>query len=168
MTALALIENLARDVLSRASAADTMVASAESCTGGMVAAALTDIAGSSAVVDRAYVTYSNAAKTAMLAVPAEVIAEHGAVSEPVVRAMANAAANAIDHSGGKLAISISGVAGPGGGSVEKPVGLVWFGLAHTRGNRQDVAAEHHVFEGDRAAVRAAATAHALRMLLSRL
>ena len=103
-----------------------MIATAESCTGGMVAAALTDIAGSSAVVERGFVTYSNEAKSQMLGVPAELIAEHGAVSEPVARAMAE---GALAHSLADVAVAITGVAGPGGGTATKPVGLVHFGLA---------------------------------------
>lgn len=124
-----------------------MLATAESCTGGMIAAALTDIAGSSDVVERGFVTYSNEAKTELLGVPAEMIAAHGAVSEPVARAMSE---GAVAHSRADLAVSVTGVAGPGGGSAEKPVGLV-----HLAASRRGGATLHarHVFPGDRAAVR---------------
>ena len=136
-----------------------MLATAESCTGGMIAAALTDIAGSSDVVERGFVTYSNEAKTEMLGVPADLIERVGAVSEEVAQAMA---AGALAHAPVDLAIAVTGIAGPGGGSAEKPVGLVHFGLAR-RGH--PVEAEHHVFPGDRAAVRHATVKRALEMLL---
>jgi nicotinamide-nucleotide amidase len=125
-----------------------MLVTAESCTGGLIAGALTHVPGSSNVVDRGFVTYSNAAKTEMLDVPAALIAEVGAVSEPVAAAMAE---GAIRHSRSDVAVAVTGIAGPGGGSVEKPVGLVWFGCA-----RRGLAAVtmHIVFAGDRAAVRA--------------
>jgi nicotinamide-nucleotide amidase len=102
------------------------IATAESCTGGMVAAALTGIPGSSAVIERGFVTYSNDAKAEMLGVAPALIAEHGAVSEPVARMMAE---GALSHSTADVAVSITGIAGPGGGSVEKPVGLVHFACA---------------------------------------
>ena len=102
------------------------MATAESCTGGMVAAAITDIAGSSDVFDRGFVTYSNAAKSDMLGVPAELIVQHGAVSEAVARAMAE---GALLHSAADAAVAITGVAGPAGGSAAKPVGLVHFACA---------------------------------------
>src|SRR6185295_7840382 len=97
------------------------VVTAESCTGGLIAAALTAIAGSSDVVDRGFVTYSNEAKREMIGVPWDAILGHGAVSEPVARAMA---AGALSRSDADIAVSVTGVAGPGGGSAEKPVGLV--------------------------------------------
>ncbi len=103
-----------------------MIATAESCTGGLVAALLTEIAGSSAVVERGFVTYSNAAKTELIGVPADLIAAHGAVSEPVARAMAE---GALERSHANVAVAITGIAGPGGGTETKPVGLVHFGLA---------------------------------------
>ena len=102
------------------------IATAESCTGGLVAALLTEIAGSSAVVERGFVTYSNEAKTELIGVPASLIAAHGAVSEPVARAMAE---GALAHSRADVAVAITGVAGPGGATAAKPVGLVHFGLA---------------------------------------
>ncbi len=136
-----------------------MLATAESCTGGMIAAALTDIAGSSDVVERGFVTYSNAAKTELLGVPAELIARVGAVSEEVAHAMAG---GALDHAPVDLAVAVTGIAGPGGGSAEKPVGLVHFGLAR-RGSATRT--EHHVFPGDRDAVRRATVTRALELLL---
>ena len=133
-------------------------ATAESCTGGLIAAALTHVPGSSDVVDRGFVTYSNAAKTEMLGVPAALIEAHGAVSGPVAAAMAE---GALARSAADVTVAVTGVAGPGGGSVDKPVGLVWFGCAR-RG--QAVRTERHVFPGDRAAVRAATVALALELL----
>jgi nicotinamide-nucleotide amidase len=103
-----------------------MLATAESCTGGMVAAAITDVAGSSAVFDRGFVTYSNAAKTSMLGVPMTLIEQHGAVSKDVAEAMAK---GALANSQAHIAIAITGIAGPTGGSAEKPVGLVHFACA---------------------------------------
>jgi len=135
------------------------VATAESCTGGMIAAAITAIPGSSAVLDRGFVTYSNGAKTEMLGVPAELIAGVGAVSEAVAARMA---AGAKDRAGAEIAVSVTGIAGPDGGSAEKPVGTVWFGLAGPAG---EVITRHEVFAGDRAAIRAAATDYALTLLL---
>ena len=134
-----------------------MLATAESCTGGMVAAACTDLAGSSAWLERGFVTYSNAAKTQMLGVDAQLIATHGAVSEPVARAMAQ---GALQHSAAQVALAITGVAGPGGGSEAKPVGTVWFAFAGPWGVHSEV--QH--FGGDRAAVRQAAALHALLRL----
>ena len=134
-----------------------MLATAESCTGGMVAAACTDLAGSSAWLERGFVTYSNAAKTQMLDVDAQMIATHGAVSEPVARAMAQ---GALLHSAAQVALAITGVAGPGGGSEAKPVGTVWFAFAGPWGVHSEV--QH--FGGDRAAVRQAAALHALLRL----
>jgi nicotinamide-nucleotide amidase len=131
---------------------------AESCTGGLIAATLTAVAGSSDVVDRGFVTYSNAAKTEMLGVPAEIIAAHGAVSEPVAAAMA---AGALARSTAKAALACTGIAGPGGGSPEKPVGLVYVACA-VAGGRPVV--ERHVFPGDREAVREATVRAAFRML----
>jgi len=133
-------------------------ATAESCTGGLVAGAITDVAGSSAWFDRGFVTYSNAAKEAMLGVGAGLIDEHGAVSEPVARAMAR---GAIERSGADVAVAITGVAGPGGGTIAKPVGLVWFAFA-LRSGALDASSRR--FDGDRAAVREAAVAFALEGL----
>jgi nicotinamide-nucleotide amidase len=138
-----------------------MLATAESCTGGMIAAACTDLAGSSAWFDRGFVTYSNAAKTAMLGVDPELIATHGAVSEPVARAMA---AGALAHAQAQVAVAVTGIAGPTGGSAEKPVGTVWLGYALPGA----VHTELQHFPGDRAAVRAATVQHALRRLVELL
>lgn len=139
-------------------AAGLMVATAESCTGGLIAGTLTEIAGSSDVVDRGFVTYSNEAKTEMLGVPATTIEEHGAVSEAVARAMAD---GALARSRAGVAVSVTGVAGPGGGSAEKPVGTVWFGAARRGG---ETVGERMVFAGDRSAVREATVHHALELL----
>jgi nicotinamide-nucleotide amidase len=134
------------------------VATAESCTGGLIAAALTAVAGSSDVVDRGFVTYSNAAKTELLGVPAALIAAQGAVSEAVARRMAE---GAIAASAVELAVAVTGVAGPGGGTAAKPVGLVWFGLARLGGA---TLAESRVFPGDRGEVRRATVLHAFALL----
>ena len=135
------------------------LATAESCTGGMIAAACTDLAGSSAWFERGFVTYSNAAKTELLGVAADMIAQHGAVSEAVARAMAQ---GALAKSRAQVAVSVTGVAGPTGGSASKPVGTVWFGFATPAG----VVTETRLFAGDRAAVRQATVLHALRRLIS--
>ena len=137
------------------------LATAESCTGGMIAAACTDLAGSSAWFERGFVTYSNEAKTQMLGVTASLITQHGAVSEEVVRAMVQ---GAIAHSRAQVAVAVTGVAGPAGGSAAKPVGTVWFGFATPAG----VVTEMQRFAGDRAAVRAATVQHALQRLLALL
>jgi nicotinamide-nucleotide amidase len=134
-----------------------LLATAESCTGGLIAAACTDLAGSSTWFERGLVTYSNEAKTEMLGVEAALIATHGAVSEPVVRAMAQ---GAITHSKAQVAVAVTGVAGPSGGSRAKPVGTVWFGFM-VDGR---LSSEVQYFDGDRAAVRAATVHHALQRL----
>ena len=139
-----------------------MLATAESCTGGLIVAALTAIAGSSDVVDRGFVTYSNEAKQEVLGVSAALLHDHGAVSEPVARAMAD---GALARSRAAIAVAVTGVAGPGGGTTEKPVGLVWFGLAQ-RGRQ--VASESCVFPGDRAAIRAATVVRAFALIRARL
>ena len=153
---------LARQVVVAAAAKNLMIATAESCTGGLVAGALTAVAGSSAVVERGFVTYSNAAKTSMLGVPADLIADHGAVSEAVARAMA---LGAIQHSGATVSVSVTGIAGPGGGSENKPVGLVHFAAC---GRDGVVHAEHRFGEVGREAVRLASVRTALEMLLDRI
>jgi nicotinamide-nucleotide amidase len=134
-----------------------MMATAESCTGGMIAAACTELAGSSAWFERGFVTYSNEAKTELLGVPATLIAEHGAVSEPVVRAMAE---GALRQSRAHIAVAVTGVAGPGGGSADKPVGSVWLGWATPAG----VVTQLCHFDGDRQQVRQATVQHALQGL----
>ncbi|GAB4203875.1 MAG: CinA family protein [Tibeticola sp.] len=143
-----------------------MLATAESCTGGLIAAACTDLAGSSAWFERGFVTYSNAAKTELLGVDATLIARHGAVSEPVARAMAE---GALRHSPAQISIAVTGIAGPTGGSAEKPVGTVWFGWSlRGTGGALRTDTEHRHFTGDRAAVRAQTVAHALAGVLARL
>lgn len=122
-------------VLNRARERGYTICTAESCTGGLVAGCLTEIAGSSAVVDRAFITYSNRAKQEMLGVPADILDAHGAVSEDVARAMAE---GALSRSGASLSIAITGIAGPGGGSKEKPVGLVHFAASHAGQTRHTV------------------------------
>jgi nicotinamide-nucleotide amidase len=150
--------DLAAAVLDACRARSWRLATAESCTGGLVAAALTAIAGSSDVVERSFVTYSNAAKSELLGVSPETIAAHGAVSAETAAAMAE---GALARAPIDLAVSITGVAGPGGGSTEKPVGLIHFGLAR-RGKAPRT--EHRVFPGDRAAIRDAALRLALGLL----
>jgi len=135
------------------------IATAESCTGGLIAAALTAIPGSSAVLDRGFVTYSNQAKTDLLGVPAQIIATDGAVSQRVAHAMAEAARL---RAGTTLAVSVTGIAGPDGGTPQKPVGTVWFGLADRFGA---ISTHKEIFPGDRAAIRAASVTFALKLLL---
>jgi nicotinamide-nucleotide amidase len=150
--------HLAQSVLDACRARGWHVATAESCTGGLVAAVLTAIAGSSDVIERGFVTYSNKAKSELLGVPAETIAAHGAVSAETTAAMAE---GAVARAPVDLAVSVTGVAGPGGGSAEKPVGLVIFGLARRDGSCRT---ERHIFAGDRSAVRRAALHRALGLL----
>lgn len=137
------------------------LATAESCTGGLIAAACTDLAGSSDWFERGFVTYSNAAKAELLGVDPALIAAHGAVSEPVARAMAEGARRRAPV---QCAVAVTGVAGPGGGSAAKPVGTVWFGWSLP--GRTWTAC--HRFDGDRAAVRAQTRDHALAVLLAAL
>ena len=136
------------------------IATAESCTGGLIAACLTDIAGSSDVVDRGFVTYSNEAKNDLLGVPDEMLASVGAVSEEVARAMA---AGALERSDADLAIAVTGIAGPGGGTATKPVGLVHHACA---GPGSAVFHRRGVYPGDRGAVRLATVETALDMLIA--
>ncbi len=148
-----LIEQLAAELLQRGQ----RVCTAESCTGGLIAKSLTDLAGSSDWFDRGFVTYSNAAKSEMLAVPASVITEYGAVSEAVATAMAS---GALRHSEADYAVAVTGIAGPGGGSADKPVGTVWIAVAGPLQQRS----QKFNFAGDRAAVREATLQSALQML----
>lgn len=151
-------DDLVRAVIEGCLRQRIMLATAESCTGGMIVAALTDIAGSSAIVDRGFVTYSNEAKIEMLGVLPATIERHGAVSEQTALEMA---VGALSRSRAGIALSVTGIAGPGGGSVEKPVGLVWFGLA-----RKGAApiAEHKAFpDQGRAFIRRQSVEHALAM-----
>ena len=174
-----LVQALAAQLMAR----NWMLATAESCTGGLIAAACTDLAGSSTWFERGFVTYSNAAKAQMLGVDSALIAQHGAVSEPVARAMAQ---GALQHAHAQVALAVTGVAGPGGGSADKPVGTVWFAWALPQGASapdagadlvggasvpaQAPALQSEVmhFEGDRAAVRQATLRHSLRRLLELL
>lgn len=133
-------------------------ATAESCTGGGVGYAITAVSGSSAVFWGGVISYDNSVKHGVLGVPEEVLATKGAVSSECAAAMANGAQRCLNTD---LAVSITGIAGPGGGSAEKPVGLVWFGLVSKSGTITD----KKVFSGDRETVRAAAIEHALRLLL---
>jgi nicotinamide-nucleotide amidase len=151
------IQALTRQLAGLLLAKGHMMATAESCTGGMIAAACTDLAGSSAWFERGFVTYSNEAKTELLGVPAALITEHGAVSEPVARAMAE---GALRHARAHIAVAVTGVAGPGGGSTDKPVGSVWFGWATATG----VKTQLRHFDGDRQQVRQATVRHALQGL----
>lgn len=154
--------SLAAKVLTAAKAQGAMIATAESCTGGMVTAALTDIPGSSAVVERGFVTYTNAAKTEMLGVRAETLAAHGAVSEEVAREMAE---GALIHSHATLAVAITGIAGPGG-SEFKPEGRVCFGLAQAGAETHVETVEFGAPGRDK--VRLGARDHALELLLRAL
>ncbi|MGH8820295.1 MAG: CinA family protein [Rhodoferax sp.] len=136
-----------------------MLATAESCTGGLIAGACTDLAGSSHWFERGFVSYSNEAKTELLGVDAALIARHGAVSEAVARAMAQ---GALAHSRAQVALAVTGIAGPTGGTMDKPVGTVWFGWCI----QGALTSEMRHFDGDRAAVRAATVRHALQRLLT--
>jgi nicotinamide-nucleotide amidase len=149
---------LAQSVLDACRARGWHIATAESCTGGLVAGALTAIAGSSDVVERGFVTYSNEAKSELLGVPLETLAAHGAVSAETASAMAQ---GAIARAPVDLAVSVIGVAGPGGGTPTKPVGLILFGMARRDGTCRT---ERRLFPGDRSAVRQAALDAALRLL----
>ena len=157
MNHLPLVQTLAQALLARR----WMLTTAESCTGGLIAAACTDLAGSSDWFERGVVSYSNAAKTDLLGVPPALIAAHGAVSEPVARAMA---AGAVAHSRAQVAVAVTGIAGPGGGSADKPVGTVWFAWCM---NGQ-ISAESQRLTGNRSQVRQQTVAHALQGVLARL
>jgi len=150
---------LAQQVLERAKARGVMVAAAESCTGGLVSAALTEIAGSSAVMDRGFVTYTNEAKQDLLGVQAETLERFGAVSPETAAEMA---AGALARSQAQLAVSTTGIAGPGGGSAGKPVGLVWFGLAQA--GRETRTAARRFGDVGRGKVRALSVETALTLL----
>lgn len=139
-----------------------MLATAESCTGGWVGEAVTDVAGSSAWYDRGFITYTNASKQEMLGVQAQTLAQHGAVSEQTVREMA---AGVLLHSQAHISLAISGIAGPTGGSPDKPVGTVCFAWAVKNG---PLRSERHIFAGDRRAVRKQAVSHALQGVLALL
>lgn len=145
-------------VLDTCKARGLRLATAESCTGGLIIGALTEIAGSSAVVDRGFVSYDNLAKEEMLGVPAPVLQAAGAVSEETARAMAE---GALARAGSDLAVAVTGIAGPGGATPGKPVGLVHFAVAHRVGSTLH---DRQVFVGDRAAIRLATVDHALDLL----
>jgi nicotinamide-nucleotide amidase len=151
--------NLAARLVMLCRAKGVTIATAESCTGGLIAAAITAIPGSSAVLDRGFVTYSNAAKTELLGVPAGLIASIGAVSEAVAQRMA---LRAKQRAHTDIAVSVTGIAGPDGGTPEKPVGTVWFGIANRHG---DISTHRRLFKGDRAEIRAASVTFALNLLL---
>lgn len=157
------LSQLAQQILDWCKERDRVISTAESCTGGWIAKLLTDIPGSSAFFDRGFVTYSNDAKQDMLAVPADVIEQFGAVSEQTVTAMAN---GAILHSKANCSVAVSGIAGPSGGSPEKPVGLVCFAWAFTSATKDTsheilLYQQSHHFDGDRDAIRRQAVEFAL-------
>lgn len=154
------IQGAADAVVQAAAQAGVMVATAESCTGGLVSGALTAVAGSSAVLDRGFVTYSNEAKTELLGVSEGLLMQFGAVSEPVARAMA---LGAVDRSRATASVSITGIAGPGGGSLEKPVGLVHFAAVGPQGGVVHV--ERRFGDIGREAVRLESVRVALALLL---
>ncbi|MFZ5755928.1 MAG: CinA family protein [Pseudomonadota bacterium] len=156
------IDRLATEVGALLKKTGVKLATAESCTGGWVAQAVTSVTGSSDWFERGFVTYSNEAKTEMLGVPAALIAQHGAVSEAVVKEMA---LGAVKNSRAHLSVAISGIAGPGGGSPDKPVGTVWLAWGQKRGYAE---AELHRLTGDRAVIRARAVVIALDGLRQRL
>ena len=153
------LEALASELGAALLARQWLLVTAESCTGGWIAEAVTTIAGSSAWYERGFVTYSNEAKQEMLGVPAAIIAAHGAVSDETAAAMAR---GALAHSRAHIAVAVTGVAGPTGGSASKPVGTVWFGFACSG---QEVATHHQLFGGDRTSIRRQAVVFALRRLL---
>jgi nicotinamide-nucleotide amidase len=157
-TALAV---LAREVAARLHASDRRLVTAESCTGGWIAKLCTDIAGSSDWFDCGFVCYSNAAKTRDLGVPEKLIESEGAVSDEVVRAMAE---GALARTGANVALAVSGIAGPGGAVPGKPVGTVWFALASRQQDRMECQGHLIQFEGNRDAVRRQAVEYALNLL----
>jgi nicotinamide-nucleotide amidase len=153
----------AQRIIQRAAASGEMIVLAESCTGGMISAALTDIAGSSTVVERGLVTYSNTAKKELLGVPEKTLAAFGAVSSETALAMA---AGALDNArNATLALSVTGIAGPGGGSAEKPVGLVHFAIQRRGGAART---DQKIFSGDRQNIRQMAQIHGLNMIYQAL
>lgn len=161
------VQNLAEEVLERARRLGLMIATAESCTGGLVAAALTSIAGSSDVFERGFVTYSNEAKAEMLGIDPALIRLHGAVSREVAQAMAK---GALGRSRAKLSVAVTGIAGPGGGSLDKPVGLVHFAAARVAGHPSEskftiIHREERFGEIGRAEVRAKSVDIALSLLI---
>lgn len=154
---------MSRRVAERLLAERWRLVTAESCTGGWIAKALTDVAGSSDWFDSGYVTYSNSAKVRDLGVSEGTLASHGAVSEATVREMAT---GALRVSGAEVAIAVSGIAGPDGGTPEKPVGLVWFCVAVRRGAANELVSKAQVYPGDREEVRRRAVEYALQLVLN--
>lgn len=159
------IGSAAAELVRRLAESGATVATAESCTGGWIAKAITDVAGSSAVFGFGVVSYSDAAKESLLGVRAATLGEHGAVSEAVVREMA---AGALEHSEADYAVAVTGIAGPDGGTAAKPVGTVWFAWARRRDGEHDVEAALHRLAGDREAVRRASVLLALLGLREKL
>ncbi|RLA33201.1 MAG: hypothetical protein DRR11_06185 [Gammaproteobacteria bacterium] len=159
MTDIDSISVLARTLVGELITAGKCVSTAESCTGGWIAKSLTDISGSSQCFGYGVVSYSNGAKESMLGVAAATLSEHGAVSEAAVREMATGVLNL---SGADFSVAVSGVAGPDGGTDEKPVGTVWFGWAMRTGQKMTVKAEQHNLQGDRAAIRSGTVILALQ------
>ena len=158
------VQELAKTIVQRCTDIGKYVVTAESCTGGLIAGAITDIAGSSAALERGFVTYSNDSKNEMIGVPAEMIEEHGAVSEEVARHMV---LGALNNSNASFGVAVTGVAGPGGGSKEKPVGLVYIAAASKEPQR--VVASRELFpDNGRASIRDATVQRALTMLLDQL
>ncbi len=155
--------SLAKDALKALRDKDMMLVTAESCTGGMIAAAITDIAGSSKSFDRGFVTYSNESKTDLIHVPAKTITEHGAVSEETAKAMADGALQA--GSKAHVSIALTGIAGPDGGTTEKPVGLVYIAIGSLD---DDTVVYKHNFKGDRGEIRDQAVTAAFNHLLKAL
>jgi len=151
---------MAEDLLEACHDQDIKLALAESCTGGLIAGCITSVAGSSAVFERGFVTYSNQAKGEMLGVPAHVFMQYGSVSEECARAMAE---GALSHSHAQLALSVTGIAGPGGATTDKPVGLVHLACAREGFETRH---ERHVFKGDRDRVRIQAVESSLKLLLN--
>lgn len=156
------LHQLARQLGDHLLQASQILACAESCTGGFISKVVTEIGGSSQWFDRGFVTYTNQSKSELLGVPAATIAEHGAVSEATARAMAT---GALRHSQAHITLAVTGIAGPGGGRLDKPVGTVWFAWATRDG---PVDSDTQQFPGDRDAVRRQAVAHALQGVLTRL
>ena len=157
------IHDLAKQIIAKASAAGLTICTAESCTGGLIAAALTDIPGASNVIDRGFITYSNEAKAEVLGVPEVLIKTHGAVSNDVAAAMAT---GALERAKTDISLSVTGIAGPGGGTAEKPVGLVWFGLALKGGESQTA---HYLFGNhSRETIRQKSVYTALSLILEKI
>jgi nicotinamide-nucleotide amidase len=151
------VQNWCQHVATALMSLGWQLTTAESCTGGLIAAACTELPGSSQWFERGFVTYSNASKTELLGVDAALIAQHGAVSEPVARTMA---LGALRHSHADCAVSVTGIAGPGGGSADKPVGTIWMGWAHAN----QCWTECCFFDGDRQSIRQQTVLHSLQRL----